>query len=123
MKDKTRLGRQLEREFPNETRRIDEAFDRLANPDDYVRPENLQVEEPEVTHEDPPSRSELAAEEAEADIRYCQSVLVEERRYLSNGDPGYPAEYCTNEAEEGSDYCADHQPSESIFDDPDTRWD
>ena len=35
--DGTRLGHSLAEEFPEETARIDEAFDRLAHPDDYLR--------------------------------------------------------------------------------------
>lgn len=36
--DGTRLGHQLAKEFPQETARIDEAIDRLLNPDDYLKP-------------------------------------------------------------------------------------
>lgn len=42
--DGTRLGHELARDFPEETARIDAAFDRLSRrPDDHVNPENLQV--------------------------------------------------------------------------------
>lgn len=44
--DGTRLGHDLARDFPEETRRIDEALDRLRGPrEDHVMPENLQVGE------------------------------------------------------------------------------
>lgn len=46
--DGTDLGHKLAQDFPSETQRVrsslDDLLDRLHNPDDYVRPENLQVE-------------------------------------------------------------------------------
>lgn len=42
--DGTVLGHELARDFPRETARIDNAFDRIAHPEDYVMPENLQVD-------------------------------------------------------------------------------
>lgn len=45
--DGTQLGHELARDFPEETARIDEAFDRLAQPrEGRVMPENLQVCDP-----------------------------------------------------------------------------
>lgn len=45
--DGTRLGHDLAADFPEETKRIDEAFDRLRRPrEDRVMPENLRVDEP-----------------------------------------------------------------------------
>lgn len=35
--DGTRLGHTLAEDFPEETARIDDALDRLAHPDDYLR--------------------------------------------------------------------------------------
>lgn len=46
---------------------------------------------------------------AEDEVRGCGAVVVQGRFYLSNGDPGYPDEYCDNEALPDSDYCEDHQ--------------
>lgn len=44
--DGTRLGHDLASEFPEETRRIDEAFDQLRGPrEDHVIPENLRTED------------------------------------------------------------------------------
>jgi hypothetical protein len=46
--DGTVLGHELARDFPKATARIDAAFrdmaDRNRNPEDYVMPENLQVD-------------------------------------------------------------------------------
>jgi hypothetical protein len=44
--DGTELGHDLAVEFPEETARVDDLLDRLRHPDDYVRPENLQVDDP-----------------------------------------------------------------------------
>jgi hypothetical protein len=43
-----------------------------------------------------------------SDTAICEAVISEAVYYLPNGDPGYPAEYCENEAAEGSDYCEEH---------------
>lgn len=40
---------------------------------------------------------------------YCEAVVVQGRFYLANGDPGYPDEYCDNEAVPGSTFCNQHQ--------------
>ena len=43
--DGTRLGHDLAAEFPEETKRIDEAFDRLRGPrEDHVMSENLTAD-------------------------------------------------------------------------------
>lgn len=44
--DGTRLGHELARDFPKETAAINEAFTRMTNREDYVMPENLQVDPP-----------------------------------------------------------------------------
>lgn len=45
--DGTRLGHELARDFPKETAAIDDALSKYAGPrEDYVMPENLQVDEP-----------------------------------------------------------------------------
>lgn len=71
--------------------------------------------------------SDTGAEMPEDETRYCEAIAVPERRYLSNGDPGYPAEGCDEEALEGSDYCAKHQHEEEPLDidygDPDMEYD
>jgi len=49
--------------------------------------------------------------EPDGSIAFCTAETYAEVRYLSNGDPGYPAEYCDNEATEiveGFAYCAEH---------------
>lgn len=53
--------------------------------------------------------------------RGCNAVVVQGRLYLSNGDPGYPDEYCDNEAEEGSDFCSQHDEDGDHDFEPD--WD
>lgn len=60
------------------------------------------------------------------EARGCAAVVVTGRLYLSNGDPGYPDEYCDNEALPGSDYCEDHEENEGDIDpdyiDPDLEF-
>jgi hypothetical protein len=53
--DGTRLGHDLAVEFPRETARVDEAFDRLAHPDDYLRAPTSRpdVESPSVERGEP----------------------------------------------------------------------
>jgi hypothetical protein len=41
--DGTRLGHELAKEFPEATARVVDALDRIAHPDDYVKPENLRI--------------------------------------------------------------------------------
>lgn len=41
-----RMDDELDAEFPEEGKRFDAAMDRILNPDDYVKPENLQVGTP-----------------------------------------------------------------------------
>lgn len=43
--DGSRLGHDLAVDFPGETQRIVDVLDRMASPEDYVMPENLQVED------------------------------------------------------------------------------
>lgn len=47
--DGTRLGHELARDFPEETARIVESFNRMTpgTREDYVMPENLQVDHEE----------------------------------------------------------------------------
>lgn len=44
--DGTRLGHELAVDFPEETARIQESINRIANREDYVMPENLQADLP-----------------------------------------------------------------------------
>ena len=46
--------------------------------------------------------------EAETLSGMCEAQTSPEVRYLSNGDPGYPAEYCENDAAPGSVFCPFH---------------
>jgi hypothetical protein len=48
------------------------------------------------------------------EIRYCSAVVIRETRQD-------PAEYCEEEAEEGSDYCAKHDPDDRPEYEPDDR--
>jgi hypothetical protein len=48
------------------------------------------------------------------EIRYCAAVVIRETRVD-------PAEYCEEEAEEGSDYCAKHDPDNEREYEPDDR--
>lgn len=45
--DGTSLGHALARDFPVQTQLIIDRMERLAHPDDHVKPENLQVDPPE----------------------------------------------------------------------------
>ena len=56
-----------------------------------------------IVHAEPVEGCELCAEP-----EFCQATVHEAVFYLSNGDPGYPAEGCDNEALPGTEFCADH---------------
>jgi hypothetical protein len=53
---------------------------------------------------------------------YCEAIVVQGRNYLSNGDPGYPDEYCEEEAEPGTTFCAKHT-AEDFWDAADRMYD
>lgn len=56
----------------------------------------------------------------------CNAVITRGQKYLANGDPGYPDEYCPAGAVPGSDYCTEHEgyeDGEDEGDDPDDAYD
>ena len=74
--DETRLGTGLRKELPEETGRVDEAFDRLAHPDYSVRPENLAVDDPELLQdEDGAPYPEAVQQLAERNARLVAALV------------------------------------------------
>lgn len=66
-------------------------------------------------------RCDLNRDEAEG-TAYCEAEVQPAVFYLPNGDPGYPAEYCENEAVPGSTFCNQHQ-GEDFWDAADRMYD
>jgi len=46
--------------------------------------------------------------EPEVETVGCSYQIHPERRYLRNGDPGDPAEYCDEDAVPGEEFCEGH---------------
>lgn len=76
--------------------------------------ENLQSLLYDILTVRPGASSDIAVarleEWLENNVQQCAAEVVAGQMYLSNGDPGYPSEYCDSPVAPGrGEYCEDHE--------------